>query len=283
MIKPRIAGFVPAVTAITAITIIAAVSGASSRASGRASSGAQSGAGMMSARAAVRAAPVPADDSTWFLTRTQALYDAVASGDKAIWRRTLSDDCIITDEDGHVYNKAAFLDTLTALPKGFSGTIRIRHLTARTFGAAAAVHYWLDEHEDVLGQKLHTLYVETDTYRRESGAWRMVAAQVTVVPADLKAVAVDPRGWPELAGSYRLGEAPGHVYHAYLRNGSLYWGSDEKSAKLLIPLAPLVFFVQGSIHTMVFVRDSSGHVAGALELHKYNEIAMQRIASVQSP
>jgi hypothetical protein len=108
----------------------------------------------------------------------------------------------------------------------------------------------------------------------------MIAAQVTVVPADLKPVTVDKRGWPELVGSYRLGkEAPGPVSHAYLRNGSLYWGGDEKSAKLLIPLSPLVFFVQGSIHTMVFVPDGSGHIAEALELHKYNEVAMQRIRS----
>lgn len=228
-----------------------------------------------SARAAA-AAGAADTDTGWFLKRTQALYDAVAVGDKAIWRQTLSDDCIITDEDGEVYDKAAFLDTLTGLPKGFSGAIRIRRLTARTFGAAASVHYWIDEHENVLGQKLHTTYVETDTYRRAGGAWRMIAAQVTVVPADLAPVAVDTSEWPQLAGSYRLGEPPGLLYHAYLRHGSLYWGSREKSAKRLIPLSPLVFFVQGSIHTMVFVRDPGGHVTEAIELHKYNEIAMRR-------
>jgi len=217
----------------------------------------------------------------WFLDRTQALYDGVATGNPTIWRRTLSDDCIITDEDGRVFDKAAFLRTVRPLPKGFSGDIRIKHLTVRTFGEAASVHYWMDEHEDALGDKLHTVYVETDTYRRESGTWKMIAAQVTVVPADLEPVAVDKRGWPALAGSYRLGPAPGQVSHAYLRDGSLYWGSDAKSAKLLIPLSPLVFFVQGSIHTMVFVPDGTGHIAEALELHKYNEVAMQRIGSGQ--
>lgn len=105
----------------------------------------------------------------------------------------------------------------------------------------------------------------------------MIAAQVTVVPADPKPVAVDERAWPQLAGGYRLGEHSGPVFHAYLRHGALYWGSDGKSAKLLIPLSPLVFFVQGSIHTIVFVRDPAGHITGALELHKYNEIAMRRI------
>lgn len=223
------------------------------------------------------AAATSAADAGWFNHRTQVLFDAVTSGDKTIWRQTLADDCIITDEDGHVYGKAAFLDTVTGLPKGFSGIIKVRRLTARTFGPAASVHYWLDEHEDALGQKLHTVYVETDTYRRDGNAWKMIAAQVTVVPADLKPVAVDESRWPELAGSYRLGEAPGILYHAYLRKGSLYWGGSEKSAKRIIPLSPLVFFVQGSIHTMVFVRDPAGHVAEAIELHKYNEVAMRRV------
>jgi hypothetical protein len=223
------------------------------------------------------AAAAGAADSAWFIQRTQALFDAVASGDKAIWRQTLADDCIITDEDGHVYGKAAFLDTLTGLRKGFSGAIKVQRLTARTFGSAASVHYWLDEHEDALGQKLHTVYVETDTYHRDGDTWKIVAAQVTVVPADLKPVAVDESRWPELAGSYRLGGAPGILYHAYLRKGSLYWGGSRKSAKRLIPLSPLVFFVQGSIHTMVFVRDPAGHITQAIELHKYNEVAMRRV------
>lgn len=218
-----------------------------------------------------------ASTASWFLHRTQALYDAVASGDKAIWRQTLSNDCIISDEDGHVFAKDAFLDTLTGLPKGFSGAIRVQRLTARVFGDAAVVHYWLDEHEDALGQKLHTIYVETDSYRRQAGVWKMIAAQVTVVPRDLEPVPVDKSGWSRLAGSYRLGEAPGLRFHAYLRGGSLYWGTQERTAKRLIPLSPLVFFVQGSIHTMVFVRDPAGQITEAIELHKYNEVAMQRV------
>src|SRR5512146_749920 len=224
------------------------------------------------------AAAVTAPDTSWFLQRTQALYDAVALGKKAVWRQTLADDCIITDEDGVVYGKTAFLETLTGLPQGFSGVIKVRRLTANVFGTAASVHYWLDEHEDVPGQRLHTTYVETDTYRRAGDTWQMVAAQVTVVPADLQPVPVDRSGWPELAGSYRLGEGSAHLYHAYLRNGALYWGSKASSAKRLIPLSPLVFFVQGSIHTMVFVRNPAGHVTEAIELHKYNEIALQRVA-----
>jgi hypothetical protein len=219
-------------------------------------------------------------DIAWFKQRTQALYDAVAPGDKAIWRRTLSRDCIITDEDGHVYDRTEFLRTLKPLPKGFSGSIRIRHLTANIFGPAAAVHYWTDEREVVFGQELHTTYVETDTYRRKGGTWKMVAAQVTVVPANLKAVAVDESAWPELIGAYELGKAPQWIYHVFMRHGALYWGRNEKSARLLIPLSPLVFFLRNSIHTIVFVPDRSAGVTEAIELHKYNEIVMRRIRTL---
>jgi hypothetical protein len=224
-----------------------------------------------------RATEVDSGDMAWFKQRTQALYDAVATGERAIWRRTLARECTITDEDGQVYDRAAFLRNLNPLPKGFSGTIRIRHLTALVFGSAASVHYWLDEHESIFGQQLHTKYVETDTYRRERDGWKMVAAQLTVVPANLKAVAVDESAWPELVGAYELGGTRGWVYHVFLRQGSLYWGRDEKSATLLIPLSPLVFFLRNSIHTMVFVRDRAGSVTEAIELHKYNEIVMPRL------
>jgi hypothetical protein len=226
------------------------------------------------------ATDVGSEETAWFKQRTQALYDAVAPGDRAIWRRTLARDCIVTDEDGHVYDRTAFLRTLNPLPKGFSGSIRIRHLTALTFGPAASVHYWIDERETIFGQELHTTYVETDTYRREGGVWKMEAAQVTVVPANPRAVAVDESAWPELIGVYELGRSPKWIYHVFLRHGSLYWGRDEKSARLLIPLSPLVFVLRNSIHTIVFVPDHTGRVEEAIELHKYNEIVMSRIRHV---
>lgn len=219
----------------------------------------------------------PSNGTAWFLQRTQALYDAVTSGDKRIWERTLAEDCIITDEDGRVYDRSAFLETLRPLPPGFTGDIRVRRLTVRALGTAASVHYWLDERENALGDELHTRYVETDAYRLVGNTWKMVSAQVTVVPADLRPVQVDKRDWHKLVGTYQLGERPGLSYHAYLRGGSLYWGSDARSARLLIPLSPLVFFEQGSIHTLVFVQKAGDGITEALELHKYNEVALPRV------
>ncbi len=217
------------------------------------------------------------NDVTWFQKRTQALYDAVAPGNKVIWNQTMANDCIFTDEDGKVYDKAQFLKSLKPLPAGFTGHISVKKLSVLNVGEAVVVHYWLDERESALSQNLQTTYVETDTYRWLGTTWKMVAAQVTVVPRNLQPVRSDTSEWPSLLGTYSLGAGDRHGYYVYLRNGNLYGGLTERSATRLIPLSPLVFFQQGSIHIMVFVKDTHGAVNEVLELHKYNEVVLRRI------
>jgi hypothetical protein len=220
----------------------------------------------------------PQDSISWFRSTTQALFDAVAGGDTAVWDRVLDADCVITTEDGEVLTRRRFLAQMRPLPPGFSGHIRVRDLSVRAAGDAAVVHYWLDETESIFGQQLKTTYAETDVYRPVSGSWKIVAMQVTVVPRDLEPVAVDRSGWSALIGEYRYDPRATSRYHVFLRDGGLYGGRDPKSATRLIPLAPLVFFQQGSIHIMVFVRDSAGGVTEVRELHKYNEVRMERVA-----
>jgi Domain of unknown function (DUF4440) len=219
----------------------------------------------------------------WFQATTQALFDAVAGGNTAIWDRVLDEDCVITTEDGEVLSKAGFLKQMRPLPAGFSGHIRVRDLTVRSVGGAAIVHYWLDETEDIFEQQLRTVYVETDVYRRSAGSWKMAAAHVTVVPRDLEPVAVDSTLWPALVGEYRFSDRAASRYQVFLRDGALYGGGDQATATRLIPLAPLVFFQQGSIHTMVFVQDRGGAVTEVRELHKYNEVRMQRVGGSGRP
>jgi hypothetical protein len=217
------------------------------------------------------------DPTSWFQSTTQALFDAVAAGEKPVWDRVLDADCMITTEDGEVFDKARFMEELRPLPPGFSGEIKVRGLTVRSLGGTAVVHYWLDETEDIFGQQLRTTYVETDTYRRAGDSWKAVAMQVTVVPRDLEPIELSSAGWPALVGDYRYSERATSRYQVFVRDGALYGGRDPKSATQLIPLAPLVFFQKGSIHIMVFVQDTTGAVSEVRELHKYNEVRLQRV------
>jgi uncharacterized protein DUF4440 len=213
----------------------------------------------------------------WFRTTTQTLMDAVTSGDRSVWDRALDADCIITTEDGELLRKARFLQQLKPLPAGFSGKITVRDLTVRTLGSTAVVHYWLDEQEQIFDQQLKTTYVETDVYRRSGASWQVVAMQVTVVPRDLEPIPQRAADWQQLVGDYQYSSAAASRYRVSLRDGALFAGRDDKTATRLIPLAPLVFFQQGSIHIMIFVRDETGAISEVRELHKYNEVRMKRV------
>ena len=101
--------------------------------------------------------------------------------------------------------------------------------------------------------------------------------QVTVVPRDLEPIEVRPGGWAALVGEYWYSGKATSRYRVFLRDGTLYEGRDANSATQLNRLAPLVFFQKGSIHIMVFVADESGAVDEVRELHKYNEVRMQRV------
>jgi Domain of unknown function (DUF4440) len=190
----------------------------------------------------------------------------------------VADDCIITTEDGKFLSKASMVEDVRPLPAGFAAHIRVHDLTVKRVGGAAIVHYWLDEVETIFGQELRTTYVQTDVYQRTGGVWRVIAQQETVVPRDLEAVAVDAKEWNLLVGDYSYSDRATSHYHVFQRNGALLGGKDEKTSTRLIPLAPLVFFQQGSIHIMVFVKNSSGTINEVRELHEYNEIRMKRVA-----
>ena len=219
-------------------------------------------------------------DQAFFQKNTQALFNALAPGDKKLWQKAFADDAIISDEDGKVLTKAELLKGFGPLPPGSTGSIQVGDLKVQDLGGSAAVvHYIIDEQEDVQGQKLHTKYTTTDVYRSQLGGWKIVASHVTVVPRDLDPVPVDRTGWPALVGEYRVSPDSKSGYHVYLREGSLFGGRDEQSATALIPLSPLVYFQSGSIHTMIFVPDGKGGIAEVREVHKYNELSMKRVGT----
>src|SRR5690242_9827401 len=142
---------------------------------------------ILAAPISTQAWAAPADPA-WLQKTTQALYDALASGDAKLWDQAIASNCIYTSEDGLVQDKAELIKGIQPLPKGFSGGIELRDFSTRQAGDAVVAHYFADEWEDVYGQHLKTTYVSTDTWGLRDGKWQMVATQTTVVPRDEDAV-----------------------------------------------------------------------------------------------
>src|SRR5580698_6145624 len=71
--------------------------------------------------------PATTTDQTIAILRAkdQALLDATAPGDKKIWEDALAPDAVFADENGVIFDRATFLEQLTPLPAGVSGTLHM--------------------------------------------------------------------------------------------------------------------------------------------------------------
>src|SRR5438552_627047 len=87
---------------------------------------------------------------------------------------------------------------------------------------------------------LHATASAAETFRRDAGAWKMVASHVAVVTQDPPGQPVSKEGWAALAGTYQL-LPDGWTFTVALRDGVLYGGRDPDALRPFIPLAPDAF------------------------------------------
>src|SRR5215216_4460816 len=74
---------------------------------------------------AARAQSPALSDSATLVKYSQALMDAIPSGDSSVWSAHLTDRSFITDEEGLHVGREEFLKDLRRLPAGQSGRIRV--------------------------------------------------------------------------------------------------------------------------------------------------------------
>ena len=215
-------------------------------------------------------------------TITQKLCDAVAPGDKAVWEHYLSQRFVQIDESGARLERAKLMADFGPLPAGLSGSIAVRNADVSDFGAFAVIRYDMDEHEQYFDQALHVLYRSTDTWRRESGKWRMVASQVMVVAQDPPPTAIDAALLADYAGLYDLS---GRKQRVELRSGQLFEGRDGRELKPLIAVGDNVFVGRGDPLAIqyIFLRGTDGKVQRLLERRKFADLQMTRIIDTAAP
>jgi hypothetical protein len=225
----------------------------------------------------VRMHAQPADLAATFQALEQSLMDAVAPGDKTPWDRVMAPDCVMTDEEGRVLNKTDFLKALGPLPSGLSGHISVRDLTVQSSPTFAIVRFLMDESEDVFGQHLTTKYRNTDTFRLDGTAWKLVASATTVVTINPPAQTVDKSGWPALVGTYQLLPA-GWTFHVELRDGTLFGGRDATKLRPFIPLTPTAFVLTDSLGEWLFVAGKDGKETKIVDFRKFEPLIWTRVA-----
>jgi len=211
------------------------------------------------------AAQQPADSTTAQLVRiSQTLMDAVAPGDTATWNRWLAADGVFTDENGRTRTRAEVIAELGPLPAGYVGHIRVTNPRAAVAGETAVLSYDAMEDLTLYGQRLDTRFHSTDTFVRRDGGWRMIGQQVQVLPAELRALPVDPSTFGALVGTYALGT--GVTIEVRREGDRLMAQRSGRAAEELLPLGCDRFVRRGAPRgERFFVRDAAGRVTGMVD------------------
>ena len=207
--------------------------------------------------------------------RTQELFDAVASGDPAPFKKYFAEDAMFFDEKGRDMDKTALVKDIQPLPKGYSGSIKIVRPKSHIEGNVAILSYDLDEVEVVFGQKLTARYHETDTWMRRQEKWQIVAAQVLRYYEDPAPGTADASKFAAYAGTYQLG--PERTMTVTAEDGHLYSQRNNRPREELIPEASDIFFRKGVEGRTLFGHGADGKVATLIDRRNNEDIVWKKV------
>ncbi|HEY7402668.1 MAG TPA: DUF4440 domain-containing protein [Candidatus Angelobacter sp.] len=205
---------------------------------------------------------------------TQELFDAVAAGDQAPFKKYYADDVLFSDEKGRNMDKAALLKDVTPLPPGYSGTIKVVQPQSRIVGDTAILSYDLDETETVFGQKMTARYHEIDTWMHRGGRWQIIATQVHRYYEDPAPGKADVSKFPNYVGTYQL--SPERTLTITAQDGHLYEQRKGRERQELIAEASDIFFIKGVEGRTLFGSGEDGKTVSLIDRRNNEDIVWKK-------
>ena len=212
---------------------------------------------------------------------TQELMDALIPGNAAAWQRILADDAIIVDEFGRTQDKKDAVASVHPFPKGFSGSIEIRDTTVRVHGDSAVLKGEMLEKEGVFDQNLVVRYIFANTFVRQGGEWKLVAAINVTLPTEPPKLAVAGIVPGDYAGTFSYG--PGRAWSVAAENGQLYYTTKAGGPRTSLDAIGKDVFMSGGDerNLVIFRRDEAGRVVELIERRKFNDLHLKRDESAR--
>jgi ketosteroid isomerase-like protein len=227
--------------------------------------------------AAMTSPAAPAADVTQALrAKDQALLDAIAPGDVKLWDATVASNFVYVDENGVVMDRAEFLKQLQPLPKGASGTLEISKYSVELSGDVATVVHQDDEHENYHGQKLFAQYLQTETWQKQEGNWKLLMVHCYTVLQQPKTITLPAGELDAYVGKYSA--APDLIYTIRREGDHLVGQREGRTAAPLQAEVRDVFFVSGQLRVRkIFERDAQGKVVGFTDRREGQDLVWKRV------
>jgi hypothetical protein len=209
------------------------------------------------------------------IRNTQELFDSVAAGDQAPWKKYFADDSMYFDEKGRNMDKNALVNDVTPLPKGYSGSIKVVNAKSHIQRDTAVLTYDLNETETIFGQNMTARYHGMDTWMYRDGKWQIVAGQMFRYYEDPAPGRVDKKTYTDYVGTYEL--APGVDQRVFLEGDDLYAQRTGRDKVLLIPESTDLFFRKGIEGRLLFRHDDHGKVEAMIDRRNNEDVLWRKI------
>ncbi|MBB6108635.1 protein of unknown function [Mucilaginibacter lappiensis] len=215
-------------------------------------------------------------DEKEILTITQALLDAIVTGDKTVWAKYMADDGFITEEDGVVRTKTAQLSFMKPTDKPFKRKIILTTPTLRRFENTMVLFIVPKEQVAVNGQLINTAYNETDVFVKNHGHWQLLSSHVAEILSVPNAIIQEPSILATYTGTYQLTD--GISYLISMQNGKLMEQRTGRAPQELLGESPDVFFTKAQLpHRKIFIKDQTGKVISMIDRRAGNDLTWKKV------
>jgi ketosteroid isomerase-like protein len=221
--------------------------------------------------------PALAEDRALITGYMQAMSDAIASGDVAVWDKYLDPNVIFAEEDDTYKGKPDMLKEIVPLPKGLSGIIRVELLSYHEEDGVAVALFRQHETEHYFGQTIYAKYLTSTTWRKRPDGWKLIASQVLAEKIDPPAITLSAKQLAQYAGKYQLKDSAA-TYSLQLIDGRLIGTRNARQPATWNAEASDVFFLTGDPRIRkIFQRDASGKIIGFIERRESWDIVWLKI------
>jgi hypothetical protein len=221
------------------------------------------------------AAPTQRETEIALRKNTQALLDAIAPGDTAVWNRLLDSAVVIVDENDKVRTKPEMLAELKPIGPGLLGDLAIDNFLVRVHGDVAVVTHEDNEYLDYHGQIIRSRFRNTDVWKRHGTEWREISSMVLAVQKDPPAITLDPKVVCAFNGRYAM--TASIVATLQCSDNSLVMKREGRPDRVFLPETRDVFFEQGQPRTRrIFQYDTLGRATGFVDRRESRDISWTR-------
>ena len=232
-------------------------------------------AGCATSNAPSAAPPTQKEVEVALRKNTQALLDAIAPGDTAVWSRLLDSAAITVDENDRVRTKSEMLAELKPLPPGLLGDLAIDNFLVKLHGDVAVVTHEDNEYLDYHGQIIRSRFRNTDTWKRHDNDWRQISSMVLAVQKDPPMIALDPKAICAFNGRYSMSDSIAAMLQC--AGDSLVMKREGHPNRVFLPETRDVFFEPGQPRTRrIFQYDTLGRATGFVDRRESRDISWTR-------